>query len=279
MTLADERDDRVAPTPRSSDEAAVSARVRSPLRWWREVLYIVAFYVVYTVIRDLQGSASGTGITSRATILAFQHARRVIRIEHDLHIFREQAIQHVFIHAKLFLQFWDTYYGTAHFVVTAAALIWLFRRDPARYPLWRNTLALTTGLALIGFATFPLMPPRLLPSNFGFVDTLERFGGSWSFDSGAMQKVSNQYAAMPSLHFGWSIWCTCVIYPACRRWWSKALIVGYPALTVFAIVVTANHYLLDAAGGAVVFSVAFLIARQLTSWRPAWRDERSGQPA
>jgi PAP2 superfamily len=243
----------------------------STLRWWKELLYVLAFYGAYTLVRDLQGSAAGTGAASKATQTAFSHARAVIHVERDLHLFHEQSVQHLFIHAKLFLQFWNVYYGTAHFVVTVGALIWLFRRDPDRYPRWRNTLALTTGLALVGFAFYPLMPPRLLEiipgTHYGFVDTLRRFGGSWSFDSGAVQKLSNQYAAMPSLHFGWSAWSACVLYPACKRWWAKALVIAYPLLTTFAIVVTANHFLLDAVGGAAVLAAAFFVSGSLTQPR------------
>jgi PAP2 superfamily protein len=256
---------------------------RPTLRAWREALYIAVFYGIYTLVRDLQGSAGGSGIAARATVTAFHHARGVIRVEHDLHIFREQSVQQVFIHAKLFLQFCDLYYGSAHFVVTAAALIWLFRRDPARYPRWRNTLALTTGLALIGFATYPLMPPRLLGmvpgTHYGFVDTLQRFGGSWSFDSDAMRKVSNQYAAMPSLHFAWALWCACVFYPACRRQWTRALAVAHPIATLFAVVVTANHYVLDAVAGAVVFAVAYLLAAPVTTWEQGRLIGGPGPPA
>jgi len=81
-----------------------------------------------------------------------------------------------------------------------------------------------------------------------------------------MQKISNQYAAMPSLHFGWSSFCCLVFLPACRRWWTKALAVAYPLLTLFAIVVTANHYFLDAVGGAVALGIAVVLARPLTAW-------------
>ena len=246
-----------APVAARPAAAAVARGAR--LRWWREVLYILAFYGVYTAIRDTQG------VKSTATS-AFRHARAVISVERNLFMYHERAVQHAFIHLHFFLQFLNAYYGTAHFVVTTVALIWLFRRDQARYPLWRNTLALTTGLALVGFALYPLMPPRLLPGSYGFVDTLRQFGGSWSFDSGAVQRVSNQYAAMPSLHFGWSLWCACVIVPACRRPWGRVLAIAYPVVTVFAIVVTANHYVLDAAGGAVVFGVAYALARPLTPW-------------
>ncbi|GAC1317690.1 MAG: hypothetical protein NVSMB12_15820 [Acidimicrobiales bacterium] len=253
----------------TSAPPADPATVRPPsLRWWREGIYMAVFYGIYSAVRNTQGSAGA----AHATATAFHHARTVIRVERDLWLFHEHRVQAVFVHGRLFMQFWNVFYGTAHFIVTAAAIIWMFRRQPGRYPYWRNVLAIMTGLALIGFAFFPLMPPRLLDTaggHFGFVDTLVRYGGSWSFDSGAMQKISNQYAAMPSLHFGWSSWCACVFLPSCRSWWTRALAICYPFLTLFAIVVTANHFLLDAAGGATVLGAAVLLARPITSWTAA----------
>ncbi len=230
------------------------------LRFWRELFYVVVFYGIYTIIRDTQGSHA----VSAGRALA--NAKQVVRVERSVGIFHEQAVQHAFASQHLFLRCWGVFYGSAHFVVTAVALIWLFRRMPERYPLWRNTLAITTALALIGFATYPLMPPRLLPAGYQFVDTLKTVGGLWSFDSGAMQKVSNQYAAMPSLHFAWSSWCAFVLWPGMRRWWSRALALAYPFLTLFAIVVTANHFFLDAAAGALVLAIGFLVAGQVTRW-------------
>ena len=231
------------------------------LRWYREVAYVLAFYGVYSFIRNQFGSAAVSEQLARG------HAYDVIHIERALGLFHEETLQDWFLHWRWFIQFWNLFYGTFHFVVTAFALIWTFRRFPWRYPLWRNTLAITTALALVGFATFPLMPPRLLPAHYSFVDTLRVYGGLWSFDSGAMQKVSNQYAAMPSLHFAWSTWCALVLYPQVKRPWLKALIVAYPAATLFAIMVTANHFWLDAAGGALILGVGFLLARQLTAWQ------------
>jgi hypothetical protein len=105
------------------------------------------------------------------------------------------------------------------------------------------------------------MPPRLLPSNYGFVDTLADFGGLWSFDSGAMSKVSNQYAAMPSLHFAWSTWSTLVLVPTMQRRWLRVLAVSYPAFTLFAIIVTGNHFWLDAVGGAVILAMGAAAGR------------------
>ncbi|HUR18942.1 MAG TPA: polyprenyl synthetase family protein [Acidimicrobiales bacterium] len=227
------------------------------LRWWREVLYILAFYGVYSYVRN-------KGVATDSKLEALRNARHVIHLERLLGSFHEEAIQDWFLPWRGFVSFWNVFYGTAHFVVTVCALVYLFRRMGSRYPLWRNTLACTTGLALIGFAFYPLMPPRLLPAGYGFVDTLKVVGGLWSFDSGAVAKVSNQYAAMPSLHFAWSTWCALVLFPACRRRWTRALTCIYPLLTLFAIVVTANHYWLDAAGGAVALATGFLMGRTVT---------------
>jgi membrane-associated phospholipid phosphatase len=238
-----------------SVQPAVEAPARPRLRWWREVAIIVVFYGIYSLVRNQFGSA-GSPIAAHRE--AFQHARDVIRIERAVGLFHEESIQQWFLGWRWFIQFWNLFYGTFHFVVTAGCLVWLFRRFPERYVRWRTTLAVTTGLALFGFALFPLLPPRLLPEHYGFVDTLQSFGGLWSFDSGAMSKVSNQYAAMPSLHFAWSTWCALVLVPTVRRTWVRILAACYPVLTVFAIVVTANHYWLDAAGGAVILSLGSL---------------------
>ncbi len=246
-------------------ENATAEPARPPrpagLRWWKELIYVLIFYGIYTAVRDTQGSASVSKIH------AFHNAQRVIHAERDLWIFHEQAIQHAFLSWHWLLKSLDVFYGSAHFIITAAALIWLFHKMPQRYALWRNTLAITTALALVGFAFFPLMPPRLLdlvqPGSYHFVDTLHTIGGLWNFDSGTMQKLSNQYAAMPSLHFAWSSWCVCVLWPGIRSRVGRVALVAYPLLTLFTIVVTANHYFLDAAGGVVVLTAGFLLARAL----------------
>ena len=220
---------------------------QSRLRFWHEVVYIGLFYGLYWIVRNAHGSARD------ARMQAFTNAKRVIRVERWFGIWHEESIQEPFLHSKFLIQLLNTWYGVAHFVVTIGALVWCFRALPERYRGARNGLAFMTALALIGFAFFPLMPPRLLPSNYGFVDTLKVFGGPWSFDSGPVAKASNQYAAMPSLHFGWASWCTATLWPWATTVGRKALIVFYPLLTLFAIVVTANHYSLDALGGFVTF--------------------------
>jgi hypothetical protein len=245
--------------PRPEQETPVVSR---RLHWWTEVLMIIAVYLVYTAIRNRFGSAT-VGWEH-----AFNNARDVIGVERAMGLYFEEGFQDLFLSWKVFLQFWNVFYGTFHFLVTAFALIWLYRRYPDRYPFWRNTIVLTTLFALVGFAFFPLMPPRLLDdcgqfgacASYGFVDTLARYGGLWSFDSGTMQELSNQYAAMPSLHFAWSFWCFLVLYPTLPWRWARVAIAAYPWLTLFAIVVTANHYWIDALGGLAVLGAGLAVA-------------------
>ena len=112
------------------------------------------------------------------------------------------------------------------------------------------------------------MPPRLLGqfglTQYHFVDTLDRYPTFWSFDSGAVSKISNQFAAMPSVHCCWALWCACVIVSHVKHVWAKVLAVIYPITTVTVIVVTANHYYLDALGGFFVFGVGYVAARIFT---------------
>ncbi len=246
------------------------------LRWWREVAYIVAFYLVYSGIRNRFGSAAVSPDVAK------DNADRVIAAERAFGTYHEETIQRWFLGNDLFIRFWNIYYGTFHFVVTAFALIFLFRRFPEDYRRWRNTLAFTTGLALVGFSLFPLMPPRLIGDcgrygaciSSGYVDTLADVGGLWSFDSGAMESISNQYAAMPSLHFAWSLWCFLVLYPRIRSRIGRVLIAIYPWATVYSIVVTANHFWIDALGGAVVLAVGYVLGARLASFTERRRAER-----
>ena len=81
-----------------------------------------------------------------------------------------------------------------------------------------------------------------------------------------MSKISNQYAAMPSLHCAWAMWCVLVMWPQLKSNWSRALLILYPIATVYCIVVTANHYFLDAVGGFATLALGFCAAKVFTAW-------------
>jgi len=243
-----------------------------PLRWWKEVAAATVFYIVYSFIRNMQGSASVSDN------LAMRNARRIIDLEELMGLYHERSIQEAFLDADLLMSIWNLFYGTFHFVVTIGVLVFLFLKFPSRYRRWRTILAATTGLALVGFILYPLMPPRLMPPSYGYVDSLKVYGSLWSFDSGAMNKISNQFAAMPSLHFAWSLWCACALVPALKRTWTKALAVLYPVLTLFAIVITGNHFVLDAAGGALVLVGGMAISATVPDVMARVRRRRSTTP-
>jgi hypothetical protein len=225
------------------------------LYWWVEILAVVAFYVVYSTIRNLHhGNADE----------AFQHARELIRIQRDLGLYHEQTIQDWALGFRPLIVASNYFYGSLHFIVTGGVMVYLYRKWSNDYPLWRNALAVATGLALVGFALFPLMPPRLLPNSYGFVDTLANDPAFWSFNSGAVNKISNQYAAMPSVHCAWALWCACALIPRVKPMWGKVLAALYPIATVTAIVVTANHYILDAPAGFLALGIGYVAARAFT---------------
>ena len=236
----------------------------SGLHWWVEVLLVLSFYAVYSTVRNLFGSES----VSVAEALA--NAERIIDLERSVGLYRELGLQQAFVDHRWFIQFWNLFYGTFHFAVTAFALVWVYRRFPHLYARHRSTFLCTTGLALLGFALFPLMPPRLLSDcgEFGaclaglhpYVDTVADVGGLWSFDSGTMQRISNQYAAMPSLHFAWATWSAVAIWPTVYGRTARALAVAYPVATLFGVIVTGNHFWLDAVGGLVALGAGSLLA-------------------
>ena len=260
-----------------SDMATASQELHARrLRWWREVFYLVTFYIIYTWTRNQFGSAS---VDSRQ---AYENAKVIIRIEEFLGLYHEATIQGWFLAHTWFIQFWNVFYGTFHFGLTMGVLVWLFVRRRWHYAVWRNTLLFTTALALVGFSLFPLMPPRLLcddcefgagqdypefvADDYPYVDTLAEHGGLWSFSEGTMSRISNQYAAMPSLHFAWAAWCAMAIWSMTRNRWGRLLAVLYPVATFFAIIITANHFWLDAVGGAVVLLIGWQLGTRLAIW-------------
>jgi hypothetical protein len=232
----------------------LSKRVR--FGWVLEIIGVRAFTTAYDWARDqLVGSKEE----------AFRHAKQVIRAERLLGIYHEETIQEWFLPYRWFISFWNIFYGSVHFVMPIVALVWLYIKAPARYVRWRNTLFIMLGLGLVGFWLYPLMPPRLLPETYGFVDTrLDYFGLG---EASRSTSADNLYAAMPSLHIGWATWITLSLWPLVRRPWAKALLVAYPTAQLFCTVVTANHFFLDAVGGWAVLGLAYLLASAPAEWR------------
>ncbi|MFM7262358.1 MAG: phosphatase PAP2 family protein, partial [Acidimicrobiales bacterium] len=126
----------------------------------KEFTIIGTFYLLYSLTRNRFGSISISG--TDVPMNAFNNAMKVIRVERAMGLYHEESIQEWFLPYRSFLQALNTFYGTAHFAVTLTVFFVLFKYRKDVFPVFRNALAICTGLALVGFALFPLMPPRLL---------------------------------------------------------------------------------------------------------------------
>ncbi|MCL8010263.1 bifunctional glycosyltransferase 87/phosphatase PAP2 family protein [Streptomyces sp. AS02] len=244
--------DRVPARFRHIPFAPVLRRVISRPNLLFELLLIRVTYYAYAQIR--LAAAGGTNSAGRVT--AEEHGEEIRSVERALRIDIEYWANHAVVQVDSLRNFFDFYYESFHFGVPLAILAVLYWRRPVDYRWARSAIGFATVFALVGFWLYPLAPPRLMPG-LGFIDTVH---GPQDFsrpDYGTLTELTNQYAAMPSLHFGWSLWCGLVILVLAPRRWMKALGLLHPLFTVTAIVVTGNHWVLDAAGGALVVGAGF----------------------
>ncbi|AKJ13478.1 membrane protein [Streptomyces incarnatus] len=219
------------------------------------LLELLLIRVVYAAYQQVRLAATG-GTISGGRARAEQHGHIVLGIERFLHIDIEHWANHAVVRIGWLRDFFDFYYESFHFVVPLTVLAVLYWRRPVDYRWARASLGFATFLALTGFWLFPLAPPRLMPG-LGMIDTVHGVQDFSKPDYGTLTALTNQYAAMPSLHFGWALWCGVVVAIIAPRWWMKALGLLHPLFTVSAIIATGNHWVLDAVGGGVVVSAGF----------------------
>ncbi|WP_328544848.1 bifunctional glycosyltransferase 87/phosphatase PAP2 family protein [Streptomyces europaeiscabiei] len=232
-----------------------------------ELLLIRATYAAYQRTR-----LEATG--SRAA--AEEHAGQVMAVEKALFMDIEHWFNHTVVGIGWLRGFFDFYYTSFHFVVPLTVLAVLYWRRPADYRWARTAIGLTTVLALVGFFFYPLAPPRLMPG-LGIIDTIYGVQDFSQPDYGKLTELTNQYAAMPSLHFGWSLWCGLTIAIVAPKVWMKVLGLLHPFFTVLAIVATGNHWILDAVGGAAVVGVGFGLTYLLTGPRTTGPRQGRGE--
>ncbi|MER6343825.1 bifunctional glycosyltransferase 87/phosphatase PAP2 family protein [Streptomyces sp. NPDC001595] len=229
-----------------------------------ELLLIRVTYAAYSQVRLAATGGTISGGRERAE----RHGEQILSLERVLHLDIEHAVNHAVVDVVWLRGFFDFYYTSFHFAVPLTVLGLLYWRRPVDYRWARSTLGLTTLLALVGFWLYPLAPPRLMP-DLGVIDTVHGVQDFSQPDYGTLTALTNQYAAMPSLHFGWSLWCGLVIAIVAPRAWMKTAGLLHPLLTGLAIVATGNHWVLDAAGGAAVVLGGFGLAYALQGPRAA----------
>jgi hypothetical protein len=254
-------------------------RERRPPKWWQELLFIAVSYTAYGIIRNHLGKPQPVDCARRALTefqdIACGRAHDLLRLERLLHVDVEHSLNRIAASSKWYAIPSNYWYATAHFIVTIGVLVWLYRRHPLQYRPLRTTLYVANIVALGGYWLYSLAPPRFLTSE-GYVDTLKAFHTWGNYESGNLSHASNQFAAMPSMHVGWSLWAGLALFWLARRRWVRWLGIAYPVVTLVVIMATANHFILDAVGGAAALALGFGAQRAI-SGEPAV-DQSVTQP-
>ncbi|WP_431773360.1 phosphatase PAP2 family protein [Streptomyces cucumeris] len=237
---------------RPAGHTTLMARMRTPRRprLWFEIALIAVSYWTYSLVRNAVPEQKSEALRNAGWIWRWEH-RLGMAFEHGVN----QAIDSI----GWLIVGMNYYYATLHFIVTLGVLVWLYHWHPGRYAAIRLVLFATTGVALLGYYFFPLAPPRLMHGGH-FIDTVVAHHTWGSMASGNLAAMSNQYAAMPSMHIGWSLWCGIAVATLARPVWVKALGLLYPTVTLLVIVATANHFWMDAVGGVLCLSVGFSLS-------------------
>ncbi|HWO94029.1 MAG TPA: phosphatase PAP2 family protein [Dehalococcoidia bacterium] len=224
-----------------------------------EPVIIAVAYVTYFGVRSLtEGDVSD----------AFAHARDIVRLERDLGIYWEPDLQSLIVDRDCAVALANWVYIWWHWPVIAVAAIWLLLWHPYTYRRFRNAFLISGGIGLIVFALYPVAPPRLV-ADLDFVDTVTMHSRGYR----VLQPpaFTNQYAAMPSLHFGWNLLIGLALVRYAPLVAAKAFGVVMPIAMFFAIVVTANHYILDPVAGAALALLGLALSSVLPPGRELWR--------
>ena len=214
----------------------------------RELAIIAGAYWVYMYTRALAFDDFGA--------TALSNAAKIISLERSVGFFWEPEWQQWAISsAKALVVFFNWTYIVTFWpiILTAGTILYITNRP--RYRYYRNIVLISFALAMVAFVVFPLAPPRMMVEHF--VDSIKAFGPAF-YAGREMASFYNPYAAMPSLHFGWTVMFG-VLFLRTPNMWIKILGIVYPTMTLLAITITANHYISDAIGGALLMIAAFVI--------------------
>lgn len=237
--------------------------VRTAPAWLRgviEVLLIAVLYVFYSLARLIADTDMKP---------ALDRANSLLHIEGVLGIAWEVPLNQLFTDHGVIGLIGSYWYATLHYIVTAGVLIWLWRLGADRYGPARRALAVGTFLGLVAYLALPTAPPRFIQ---GYVDVLSLHAadGWWGGDASAprgLGHLTNEVAAFPSLHAGWSLWVALVLQVYATRRWVKTLGWAYAIGTVVVIVGTGNHWVIDAVVGWLVILFGWAVAKAL-GWIP-----------
>ena len=239
--------------------APALARTRPISGWVRailELLLIMALWVFYSLARLLADTSMQP---------ALDRANDLLHVEDLLGISWEVPLNQLFTDHRVVGLVGSYWYASLHYVVTAGVLIWLWRLGADRYGPARRALVIGTLLGLAAYLVMPTAPPRFIS---GYVDVLSLHAadGWWGGDASAprgLGGLTNELAAFPSLHAGWSLWVALALQVYATRKWVRVLGWVYAVGTAVVIVGTGNHWVIDALVGWLVILVGWAAARAI----------------
>jgi hypothetical protein len=223
-------------------------------------LFVVAD-ILYETVR---------GIAESNPAVAFSNARTIVDLEQSTGLFFEQGLQAWAMGQRALIDMANFMYVNSHFVMTTGALVWLYLRHNDRFYFVRNMFMVAMGLALVGYVLMPTAPPRFFPE-LGFVDTIAYYVNV-KHDSGLVALFFNPYAAVPSMHVAFALMVSVPALLVVRNRVAKVLWGVYPLLVTLVVLVTGNHWFMDAVAGAFVAGLSALVAKHVLSrvWPAAW---------
>ena len=254
------------PPPRDAGPPAPPRRLRD--RNWRavprELAVVGGGAAVYFGVR---------GLTEGSVPAANRNAGRLYEAEEALGVDVEKAVQEPVAQSDTFTTAMNWVYIWGHWPVIIATLLWLVLSHPAVYARTRNAMLLSGAVGMLVFATWPVAPPRL--ADLGLVDTVTEYSRSYR----VLQPpaFTNQYAAMPSLHVGWDLLIGLAIIVAASRVWVRAIGVLLPILMGWAVVATANHFVLDAVAGVLLVLASLWVVTRRPTLPDRWRRRRAAR--
>ncbi len=220
----------------------------------------MVLYVAYSASRLLADGSAGPAVDRAGELL---HLERMLLLDW------EPALNEWFAQDRAVGVFGSFWYATAHYIVTAVVLVWLYRQGAVRYVPARRALVVATLIALTFYLLIPTAPPRLTS---GFIDVLDLHSaqGWWGGDASAprgLGGLTNQLAALPSLHAGWALWVAVVLQRHARAPW-RLLGWLHAGITAVVVVGTGNHWVLDVVAGWAVVMLGFAVVHFASTPRP-----------
>lgn len=220
-------------------------RLRAAAGFVQEAAVLLALFALW----QLAGSYAVMGPDG-----AIDRAQWIWHAERAVHLPSEAGLQQAFLSHPLAVQAMNLYYAGLHFAVVIGCLLWVYIWHRRKYPQVRTTLVLFTAGALL-IQLVPVAPPRMLAGD-NMIDTAVQYGQSVYGSVAGFN--ADQLSAMPSVHVGWALLVALVVVQLSRSRW-RWLALGYPALTLLAVVVTANHFWLDGIAAAALLALALAV--------------------